>query len=240
MNQTFSGIEIDASSNILVTNNTNLATSGTSSGVSIGRSNNITLSNNIITTQQFGIYVFVSENLIFSFNSLNFNFIGLFLQYIINSTIHDNIIAGNTEFGLKFDGIAPRIYVNDTLIEGFIPNNVTDNDFIANNLMYNPPNMSQALDVGKDDINNWNHNYWSNYPNSRISTGYAINRTIGLNQYSFDYEPSLQPNHANQNFVKSVESLMPSSRTTANWYFTPLFFIFPFIFLVILKKRKLN
>ena len=231
------GYGYNSSSNIIVDNNVFSSDLSASGGINIARSNNITLTNNEISYLYNAINVFVGDNLTISYNNLNFNNKGLMLSYVTNSVISLNIIAGNGNYGLMFDGVASKFYVNGTLVKGFIPNYVTNNDFISNNLdNYYPPNTSQALDVGRDDVNNWYHNYWDNFPNYESSQSYRINRSLGLNEFSFDSDPSHQPIRATNSFVQIVESMAISTTITSlptGSYIQSAFFFFIVIMLFI-------
>jgi parallel beta-helix repeat protein len=246
VNQSWWGIAITdnygvkSSSNIFVENNTFFSSESTTGAIIVSRSHNISLSYNNISNCFYGMNIFAGENLTISYNEILFTNYAIQLEYVENSLIQFNILAGSQRFGLEFGGIVGKsYYTNGTLIDGFSPNTVSNNDFISNNLVgYYSDNLSQALDSGVDN-NLWDHNYWDNYPNSMTTSGYQINRSIGINKYSYDMNPQKIPIRASEDLITLIDehgNVLESK--TSNFSFPASFLLLTGLVLLRLKKNK--
>ncbi len=177
----FHGVELVASSNILVIGN-----SLSTARVYLDSSLNNILSNNTITGYQIGMELVSSSFNRLMFNTIRLCDIGVFMGGSSN-TLSDNTISENTGMGVYIDGTSNTISGNTISVNsgyGIYCTSDSEYNLIYLNLIFNNE-MGNAYDDGVG--NHWNTAYvgnsWSEYNGTGV---YQIPGDAG----SIDYYPA--------------------------------------------------
>ncbi len=173
-------------------------------GILLGFSNkNLITSNNISSTEQYGIYLFYSDNNTFSSNTFWNNDYSLWLSYSNENNISDNYALDNW-VGIDLLASNGNIISDNTLSDGIIGimlgfsnGNIINNNYIASHwsgagiFIFNSDNNVNTRNTLID--NNWGFNITDSYNNliyhnNIISNAYqAYDDTISGNQWDNGY-----------------------------------------------------
>jgi parallel beta-helix repeat protein len=159
------GIETQKSSNIMVSHN--IITNSSQGGISLTLSSKTVLFGNDIIGNGHGIYLYSSTNNVISANSLNNKWNGIHFTSSSNNTITANTLTGNLR-GVHFMGSSN----NNEMFENIIAGNSLFGvymDTSSNNRIYHNEinNVNQVYSV--NSTNTWDDgypsggNYWSDY-----------------------------------------------------------------------------
>lgn len=159
------GIDIQSSSNIMVSHN--IITNSSQGGISLALSSNTVLFGNDIIDNGQGIYLYSSTNNVISANSLNTEWSGIQFTSSSNNTITANTLTGNLR-GVHLMWSSN----NNEIFENIIAGNSlfgVHMDTSSNNRIYHNEinNVNQVYSV--NSTNTWDDgypsggNYWSDY-----------------------------------------------------------------------------
>jgi parallel beta-helix repeat protein len=189
------GIDIQRSSNIIVSHN--IITSSSQGGISLALSSNIVLFGNDIIDNGHGIYLYSSTNNVISANTLNNKWNGIQFTSSSNNTITANTLTGNLR-GVHFMWSSNNNEVFENIIAGNSLFGIYM-DTSSNNRIYHNEinNVNQVYSV--NSTNTWDDgypsggNYWSNY-NGADADGDGIGDTAYvIDSTNQDRYPLMRP-----------------------------------------------
>ena len=147
---------------------------------------------NIINSNIYGIYTYISNNIIIKFNRIfNSTYHGIYCQNSSNLQIHSNLFLENHQYGLYL-----KTESNNSSIKW--------NDFLGNHIKPN----SQAYDNGSQNF--FDFNYWSTWLSPDINEDGIVDYPFTIDGMSgnSDQNPKVFVNH--YHFLSPITFITPN------------------------------